>query len=176
MDLQRVNVVGVSGSGKSSFSRRLAALLDAPYLEMDALFWDPNWTEPPDEVFFERVRNAVGAERWVLDGNYSRTQSIKWPRTTSVIWLDYTLPIALRRVITRTLARVATGRELWAGNRESWRTLFSRKSIVLWTLTTHARKRRDYTQAMSDPDWAQLRFIRLRTPAEAERFLRSLAV
>jgi adenylate kinase family enzyme len=174
MDLQRVNVVGVSGSGKSTFSRRLATLLGAPYIDMDALHWAPNWTEVPHEMFSERVRAAVSGERWVLDGNYDRTRAIKWSRSTSLNCLDYALSLALRRVITRSLVRLVTRAELWHGNRESLRMMFSRKSIVVWTLTTHAEKRKRYAQMMGDPAWAHICFIRLRTPAEAERFLNSL--
>ena len=41
--MKRINVVGTSGSGKSHFSSRLAAKLGVPYIEMDAVFWLPNW-------------------------------------------------------------------------------------------------------------------------------------
>ena len=45
----RINVIGTSGSGKSSFSKRLAEKLDVPYIELDALHWKPNWTKSTDE-------------------------------------------------------------------------------------------------------------------------------
>ena len=35
---RRINVVVCSGTGKSTFSQRLAKLKDIPYLEMDQLF------------------------------------------------------------------------------------------------------------------------------------------
>lgn len=172
--LARVNVVGVSGSGKSTFARRLASLLDTTYVEMDSLHWDPNWTEVSKEELLARVDSALEADRWVLDGNYSRTRPIKWARATCVVWLDYSLSVALTRVVLRTIRRVFTREELWAGNRESLRMMFSRSSIVLWTLQTHASKRRDLTAAMEDPRWSHIRFIRLRTPNEAEQFLQAL--
>ena len=78
---RRINVVGCSGAGKSTFSQRLAKLKDIPYVEMDQLFWKPNWQEPSDEEFLPKVKKAVAAETWILDGNYSRTQNTKWPRT-----------------------------------------------------------------------------------------------
>jgi adenylate kinase family enzyme len=175
--LERVNVLGCSGSGKSTFSRRLAALLEVTYLEMDALFWQPHWTEPTDAVFVERLGRALEAERWILDGNYSRTATLKWQRVTAIIWLDYPLQLALRRVLWRSIVRSLTRAELWpgTGNRESLRRLFfSRTSIALWTLQNHGKARRRYMAAMSDPRWAHIPFIRLRSPAEAERLLRAL--
>ncbi|HDY8086621.1 TPA: (d)CMP kinase, partial [Vibrio vulnificus] len=35
--MKRINVIGTSGSGKSTFSRQLASKLKYPYLEMDAI-------------------------------------------------------------------------------------------------------------------------------------------
>ena len=72
---RRITVVGCFGAGKSTLSQRFAKLKDIPYVEMDQLSWKPNWQEPSDEEFLPKVKNAVAAETWILDGNYSRTQN-----------------------------------------------------------------------------------------------------
>ena len=174
----RVNVVGASGSGKSTFAKRLASTLGQPIVEMDALYWDPNWSEPPDEVFFARLRSALAQPRWVLDGNYDRTLPIKWQDVTTVIWLDYSLPRTLLQGIKRALFRAWTKTELWpgTGNRESFRlSFFSRKSVLLWSLRSHGRLRRRYGERMKDPAYAQIAFYRLRSPSDAESFLLGVA-
>lgn len=43
-------------------------------IELDALFWAPNWTVTPEEVFQARVAEAVTADAWVADGNYRATR------------------------------------------------------------------------------------------------------
>ena len=58
----RINVIGTSGSGKSTLSKRIAEKLNIPYVEMDALFWKPNWTESSDEEFFPKVAQATSGE------------------------------------------------------------------------------------------------------------------
>ncbi|MEM9412868.1 MAG: shikimate kinase, partial [Planctomycetota bacterium] len=40
-DLARINLVGTSSSGKSTLGKELAAQLEAPYIEMDALYHGP---------------------------------------------------------------------------------------------------------------------------------------
>jgi adenylate kinase family enzyme len=40
----RVSILGTSGSGKTTLARRLAAALDLPHLELDAVFHQPGWT------------------------------------------------------------------------------------------------------------------------------------
>lgn len=173
-DILRVSVVGTSGSGKSTFARRLAAKMNAPHIELDQLYWGPGWSEPADDVFFPKIEAALSGDTWVIDGNYKRTQPIKWARVQLVIWLDYPLPLTLYRVTTRALSRILTRRELWpgTGNRETWSKLFGKDSIVRWSYHTHAGNRVKYERTMADPRYAHLTFIRLRSPREAEQFLR----
>ncbi|MFV1948345.1 MAG: hypothetical protein ACC633_00240 [Anaerolineales bacterium] len=85
----KINLVGTSGSGKNVFGKQLAEILNFPFVEMDALYWGPDWTGPTDQDLFSRLRKALDSEDWVLDGNYSRTQDIKWERVEVVIWLDF---------------------------------------------------------------------------------------
>ena len=51
----RINVVGVSGSDKSTPAKQIAQRLRLAYFEMDEMFWLPNWQEPDDANFFERI-------------------------------------------------------------------------------------------------------------------------
>ena len=41
--MRRINVVGTSGSGKTTIGSALAGRLDVPYVELDALAWKPGW-------------------------------------------------------------------------------------------------------------------------------------
>ena len=81
----RINVLGTSGSGKTSVAKRIAKKLNIPYVELDELFWKPNWTESTDEEFFPKLEEALSADAWVLDGNYTRTIPIKWKRCQMVM-------------------------------------------------------------------------------------------
>ena len=169
----RINIIGTSGSGKTTFGRQLAETLKIPFIEMDALFWGPNWSPSQDEELFPRLTEALGEEHWVLDGNYSRTTAIKWERAEVVIWLDFSFPRTLWQAISRAMTRLISQEELWpgTGNRESLRMLFSKESIVLWTITSYARRRKNIIKMMGDPKYQHIRFHRLPSPAETERFL-----
>lgn len=52
----KVNVIGTSGSGKSTLAKRIAAELDIPYIEMDRLYWCPDWQGTPDAILLENWR------------------------------------------------------------------------------------------------------------------------
>jgi adenylate kinase family enzyme len=177
--VQRVSVVGTSGSGKSTLGKALAARIGADFLELDSVFHQPGWVPLPDEDFRRRVGEAVAADRWVIDGNYSsKVRDLIWARADTVVWLDLPKRTVMRRIIWRTLGRVARRKELWNGNRERWRNLFSldkEESVIVWAWQTHTRNRTKYAAAMADPANVELGFVRLKKPAEVRRFLSSVS-
>ena len=175
----KINVVGTSGSGKSTFARRLADTLGVPYIELDRLYWRANWQGTPDAAFMTRIAETLRAapDGWVLDGNYNRTREVKWREVDTIIWLDYGFGRTLYQAVKRAIARALSQQELWpgTGNRESLRqSFFSRESIVWWTIKTWRSNRRRYQADMTNPLFSHLHFVRLRSPAEARNYLRSL--
>ena len=167
--MRRINVVGTSASGKSRLALALAERLGLPYIELDALHWEPNWTEAPDEVMRDRVRSAIGGEAWVVDGNYSAVRDLVWSRADTVIWLDLSLPTILARYARRTIRRIISRQELWSGNRERLGFLFGRDSLLWWILGTYRRRRREYPQLLAAH--SQINAIRLRSPRDATAWL-----
>jgi adenylate kinase family enzyme len=138
-NFSRVCVVGTSGSGKTTFARKLARLFEAPHIEVDALHWGPNWTVRAD--FVERVEAAIQQPRWVLDGNYGVVRDRTWRRATAIIWLNYSFSRVFARGLSRTLRRLVTSELLWANNRESWsRALFDPESTPWWIVRTRASR------------------------------------
>ncbi len=174
--VQRISVVGNSGSGRSTLARRIATALDIPHLELDSVFHQPGWQPLDTGEFRQRVSDFTDRPAWVVDGNYSRVRDIVWSRADTVIWLDLPRHRVMRQLIWRTVRRMATRAELWNGNREEWRFLFNREeSILAWAWTSHHTYRQRYLSAQADPANGHLEFIRLRTPDQAEALVRDVA-
>jgi adenylate kinase family enzyme len=177
--MRRVSVVGTSGAGKSTLSRALSVALDTGFLELDSVYHQPGWVPLPREEFRRRVSEVVAGERWVIDGNYtSNVKDLVWARADTVVWLDLPKRTVMRRIIWRSVSRAARRAELWNGNRERWRNLFSvdkEQSVIAWAWQTHAATRAKLEAAMADPENAKLHFVRLKNPAEVRRFLSSVS-
>jgi adenylate kinase family enzyme len=176
--MQRVSMVGTSGAGKSTLGKALAARIGGDFLELDSVYHQPGWVPLPRDEFRRRVGEAVAGERWVIDGNYtSNVKDLVWARADTVVWLDLPKRTVMRRIIWRSFQRAARQVELWNGNRERWRNLFSvdkEESVVAWAWQTHAATRAKLAAAMADPAHAKLHFVRLKNPAEVRRFLWSV--
>lgn len=170
----RILVVGTTGTGKTALAARLARRLGYPHVELDALHWGPGWTPVPVEVFRERVGRATRGPCWVVDGNYSVVRDLLWPAADTLVWLDFSLAVILWRLVRRTLRRCILREPLWNGNRESFRQALGRNSILLWALRTYRQRRRNYPELLVRPEYRHLSVVRLRSPREAEAWLRAL--
>ena len=88
--MQRVLVMGSSGSGKSTFARRLSEITGIPLVSLDALYWKPGWVASDNAEFGQRVAEVALQSQWVMDGNYTRHGAGELRRQFSdtVIWFD----------------------------------------------------------------------------------------
>jgi adenylate kinase family enzyme len=88
--MQRVLVMGSSGSGKSTFVRRLADITGLPSVSIDAIFWKPGWVASATQEFQLRMLAATQQPRWIMDGNYtaSGTGELRRELADTVIWFD----------------------------------------------------------------------------------------
>ena len=94
--MNRISVIGKSGSGKTTFANKLAEILRIPHVELDSLHWEADWRPAPRDVFRSRAPDAVGAERWVVDGNYSASaRDLVWERADAIVWLDFSFAVTL---------------------------------------------------------------------------------
>jgi adenylate kinase family enzyme len=171
--LTRVVVVGTSCAGKTTFGRHLSSMLGTQHVELDALYWGPEWTPRPD--FQHETLAAAQQPRWVIDGNYSAVRDVIWRRCTAIVWLDYSFAHVFARALRRTARRIITRERLYAGNRETIRNaLFDMDGIPWWVVRTHGQRRRQFPELFRRPEYAHASVIQLRTPAEAEAFLAHL--
>ena len=173
--MERVIVIGTSCAGKTTLARRIAEALDVPHIELDTVFWGPDWSECPTEEFREAVRKYAESDRWVVDGNHSKARDILLSRATDAIWLNYSFPVVFWRALCRTSRRVVFREELFGGNRETFRHSFlSRGSILWWVLRTYRGRRRAYRELFSSGGSAGVRLTELRRPQEVDDLVESV--
>jgi adenylate kinase family enzyme len=174
--MNRISVIGTSGSGKTRFADKLAGILHIPHIELDALHWEADWASAHREVFRSRVREAVGAERWVVDGNYSKSaRDMVWERADTIVWLDFSFTVTLGRILRRIIYRLVTVEERCNGNRERLGLALSRDSIILWALQSYKRHRMEYPLILAAQEQRGAQTVRLRSPKDADRWLTRMA-
>ena len=167
--------MGGSCSGKTTVSRRLAAVLGVPHIELDALHHDAGWQEAPAELFRARVLAAFEAapEGWVADGNYgAKLGSLVLEHADTAVLLDPPHLRTFRRSLQRTLGRTMRREELWNGNREQLRHIFTRYWIPWWVLGNHRRHAREVPERVAAQPHLEL--VVLRSDEAVEQWLQSI--
>jgi hypothetical protein len=170
---RKLVIVGVSGNGKTTLARTAAAKLDVPYIELDRLNHLPGWVEAPDDEFFAAVDRATRGDAWVVDGSYMRRIGmLVCERADEIVWLDQPLPLVLYRLGKRALTDIVTQRDMFNGNRQTWRgAVWGRESLLLYTIRMYFGRRRTWPQRFAEVDTP---LTRLRTRRAVERWLASL--
>lgn len=172
----RYVVIGTSGAGKSTFAEALAKAMDCPCIELDQLYWGPDWQPVPRSSFEYAVREFIAGESWVADGNYSAVRDLLWSRATHIVWLNFGRTTVFPRLLWRTIRRVTLRTRLSHGNRETLRlAFFSRDSILLWTYATFAKNRIKFNNLRRNPRYAHLQWTEMTRPSQAEDFLKRVS-
>jgi adenylate kinase family enzyme len=170
--MQRILVMGSSGSGKSTFARRLADATGLPFVSLDALFWRPGWQPSELAAFDAHVTTATRQPRWIMDGNYTNRASGELRRelADTVIWFDLPRRTCMIGILTRIISGYGEVRpEMAEGCPEKIDFAFFH---YVWTYRNRQRpKLLKYFEGLR-PDQT---FVCFTERAEADRYLANLA-
>lgn len=97
----KILVLGCPGSGKSTFARKLAQRTGLPIVHLDNLWWRTDGTHISRAEFDQALETLLQGERWILDGNYSRTIEIRLRACDTAIFLDYPEEICMAGIAAR---------------------------------------------------------------------------
>jgi adenylate kinase family enzyme len=117
--VERVLVLGSSGSGKSTFAKQLGKKLGIDVIHLDSHYWQPDWTYTPENEWEQKIERLLEKESWIMDGNYMSTLSQRLEYADTVIFLDLNRVKCLWRCVSRYLKYQGENRpELAAGCNE----------------------------------------------------------
>ena len=97
----RILVLGCPGSGKSTFARKLQAKTGLPLIHLDNVWWRADRTHISREEFDRALAGLLAGERWIMDGDYSRTYEVRIRAADTVIFLDYPEDLCMAGVMAR---------------------------------------------------------------------------
>lgn len=101
--MNRVLVIGCAGAGKTVFARQLSKRTGLPLIHLDREFWQPGWIPPERDAWRRRVEALAAAPRWIMDGQYGSSISLRLRHADTVFFLDTPRWLCMSRVLRRTL-------------------------------------------------------------------------
>lgn len=101
----RVLVIGMAGSGKSTFSRSLSAKTGLPVIHLDLYQWKPGWVRPSEEEWRETLSRVLAGNAWIADGNDLDTLELQLARADTVVLLETPWWTCASRAFRRGLSK-----------------------------------------------------------------------
>lgn len=86
---QKAIVIGCPGAGKSTFARMLSDKTHLPLYYLDMLWHKPDKTTVDRTIFDEKLKEIVSKDKWIIDGNYSRTLELRMQLCDTIFLLDF---------------------------------------------------------------------------------------
>jgi adenylate kinase family enzyme len=170
--MTRIQLIGGSGSGKTSQGLALAARLGAPFIDLDDLYWEPGWREVGHDELKRRVAPIAAQDAWVIAGNYAATAEVLlWPRLTQLVVLDLPHSAMLWRILRRSLLRIIRREPCCNGNRESLPRLFHRDAPMRYLTRTWRKRRARYVTLADEPALAQTQVVHLTSQRAIDAWL-----
>ena len=136
---RRISIVG--NGGKTTLSLALRRKTSLAYIEMDAVFWKPNWGESTAEEMVAGMNAAIDAapDGWIIDGHYwGKVDDLVLRQADMVIWLDLPWGVMFWRMLVRSFRRAWDKNKICGDNTESWRQMFSKNALWWYWLTNRS--------------------------------------
>jgi energy-coupling factor transporter ATP-binding protein EcfA2 len=171
---ERILILGRTGSGKTTLARELAAALHVPHVELDSLYFGPEFSTAPLPLLRERTSAAIAGDRWVTDGNKRAVRDLVWPRADTIVWLDYPLGVSFWRLAKRARRRTSVLKAQAANSGRKTglpRQFLAAARGVLTALRSHAGQRREYPRRFAEPANQHLAVVRHRSPRATRQWL-----
>jgi len=170
---RRVLVIGMAGSGKSTFSRSLSGRTGVPTVHLDVHSWKPGWVRPSEDEWRETQRSLLAGDAWIADGNDPETLDLRLERADTVVILETPWWICAARALARGL-RKPVG-ELPEGCEDSrWRRLLDEWRLV-WVIWRNRRSEPERARAIVSRNGRHAAVHVLASARATRDFLRSLS-
>jgi adenylate kinase family enzyme len=102
--MNRIVILGPSGTGKTTLCRRLGEKLGIPILHLDSVYWIKDWNHIDKEEFHQwMIKYFRKNKQWVIDGNYSNNRhfNLRLQLADTIILLDYGTQASLHGIHER---------------------------------------------------------------------------
>lgn len=146
-NINRISIVGGSGTGKTTLSESMGKELNIPVYHIDGMNYSENWQERSKEERDKMILEKVNTEKWIIDGTYLTTLKQRFEKSDLIIYLDYSSLAQVRGALGRFFKEHGKERVGIPGCKEKMSL-----SFLLWVFHWRKNKRDDILRAINNVD------------------------
>ncbi len=153
-------LIGLPGSGKSTFAVKLGKTLNIPVHHLDRHMFEPNGKKRDKQEFIEIQKAMLNQKAWVIEGCSSSTFEMRFAHADVVIYFHLSRLVCFWRIFKRLFNHKSDFGSLRGVNSE----------ILKYTWNFDKEKRARIEELRKKHP--QAKFLIFRTQKDADRFLR----
>ena len=163
----KIVIVGVSASGKSTFARELGKKMHLPITFMDSIMWKSGWVYIGDTETVKKLRTISQQDKWIIEGYVStEARTFLFDRADTIIYLDYPRLVGVFRYFKRWWKHRKIPRPELEGSPDT----FDFKYLKLIWNKGEAISLNRFLNEASNID----KIVRLTSPSAAKKFIKEL--
>ena len=169
--MEKILIIGNAGSGKSTFSKKLAQKLQLPLVHLDKIYWTGNWDHLSREEFDEALQKELIKPQWIIDGNFNRTFPHRLQYCDTVFFFDLPAISCFWGITKRIFQNYGKTRTDMGGNCPEY---FDKQKISLYkgVLNFNKTRRKEYYDLLKKA--SNVRVVIFRSRKQADRFIENL--
>lgn len=87
--MERICIIGGSGTGKTTLSTNLGKELNLPVYHIDGINYLENWKPRDKEQRDKIILEIANQSKWIMDGTYRSTLEQRLEKSDFIIYLDF---------------------------------------------------------------------------------------
>lgn len=101
LEYNKIAVIGCSGSGKSTFSRKLAEITGLPLYYLDMIYWREDCSHIGRLSFARKQKAIMKTDKWIIDGNFRGTIELRISSAELIYFFDLPTQVCIDGVLSR---------------------------------------------------------------------------
>jgi adenylate kinase family enzyme len=163
MKYNKISIIGISGSGKTTFSNVLSKIVKLPVFHVDRLFWRENGEPMSKADFTVKHSEIISQSEWIIEGYIEETMVERVAKSDFIIYLDYSRFVVLNRFIKR-----------WIGNKMRDDLVLPEETFIgflikVFVETIIMSERRKIERTLKTIDKSKV--LRIKNPEELNKFV-----
>lgn len=100
-NINRISIIGGSGTGKTTLSENMAKELNMPVYHLDGINYHEKWQSRDKQERDKMIIEKINENKWIIDGTYTTTLEQRLNRSDFIIYLDYSSWAQIKGVMGR---------------------------------------------------------------------------
>jgi adenylate kinase family enzyme len=100
-DLKKFAIIGLPGSGKSTFAVQLGTILNIPVHHLDKHMFEPDGKKRDKQEFIAIQRALIDEKAWIVEGCSFSTYEMRFAKADIVIYFHFSRLVCFLRLFKR---------------------------------------------------------------------------